>query len=386
RDNGSPFLQTYPIDYQNGAVSVSIDIPLAGLEMDLDNGNGPNTIPINYTLTLNENTGGATPTPTNQVQINHSFENTVIGFADGFFGNFTLEVDPADVDLDFVQSDHSGYIYFEDPRLRLRISNTIGADVNVSLDDFYAIGGPNPQVDVDLSSLINANQVEIPAAPTVGDSSVLEYYFTQNNSNIKDIVNGQYEEIYYDASGEVNPNNGPAYNFAALNNAVEVVADVELPFWGFSDHFTVIDTIEVPFNVAEDFADNVDRAMLRINTLSHFPADGRLKMYFADTAYNLIDSVLYNGEFVIQSGITEQIASNPVTHRVIAPVHTNNDIELDSARIYNLFDSNYLLFATDITSTNDANHDIKVFLEDNIEIRAGLRVKLKASPSDINDF
>lgn len=385
RLNGSPFFQTYAIDYQGGVVNVDILIPLDGYEMDLDNGMGPNTIPINYTLNLTQG-GGATPTPANQVQINHSFEEMVIGFADGYFGNFTLEVDPADVDLDVVQSEHSGNIYFEDPRFRLRVTNTIGAEVDVTLDQFYATGGPNPDVDIDLSSLIAGNQFTIPGAPAVGDSSVLEYYFTKNNSNIEDIVNNEYAEVHHDVSGEVNPN-GPAYNFAELNSALEVVADVELPFWGYSDHFTIIDTLEVPFNEAEDFADNIERGLLRVNTVSHFPVDGILKLYFADSLYNVIDSVLTDGSYIIRSGVVEETSPfDGNTFRVIAPTQTNNDIELDTARINSLFDSKYLLLAADITSTNDAGHNIKVFLEDYIEIRIGLRVKLKADPTIADDF
>ena len=377
RLNGAPFLQTYPINYVNGAISASIDIPLAGYEMDIDNGSGPNTIPIIYTLTLNQG-GGATPTPVNQVQIDHSFEDMRMAFADGNFGTFDLEIGPAQVDLDVVQSDHGGYLYFEDPRFRLHISNTFGTEIAISLDEFYATGAVG-QTDVDLSSLITNGQFTIPAAPAVGDSAILEYYFTQNNSNIKNIVNDQYEQIHHDVSAEVNPN-GPSYNFATLNSAIEVTADVELPFWGFSDHFTVIDTIEVPFNEAEDFADNIERGLLRINTLSHFPVDGILKLYFADSAYNVIDSVLTDGEFIIRSGVVNGDG------KVIAATNTNNDIELDSARIHSLFESKYLLLASDITSTDDAGRNIKVYLEDNIRISIGLRVKLRAKPSDINDF
>jgi hypothetical protein len=194
------------------------------------------------------------------------------------------------------------------------------------------------------------------------------------------VVNDEYHKIFYDLSGDVNPVAGPVYNFAGLNSAIEVIADVELPFWGFSDHFTIIDTIEVPFNEAEDFADNIERGLLRINTLSHFPVDGLLKLYFADTAYNLIDSVLADGSFLISSGVVDSDG------KVISAANTNNDIELDSARIHNLFASSFLLLSVDITTTDDADRNIKLYLEDNIEIRIGLRAKLKAQPSDINDF
>ncbi|MGB0917489.1 MAG: hypothetical protein ACPGU4_07850 [Flavobacteriales bacterium] len=378
RLNGSPYLQSFPFTYTSGAVSVNVNIPLDGYEMDMDNGMGANTVPINYRLILNQGSG-ATPTPVNQVQINHSFQNMVMSFTDGYFGNFTLDVNPADVDLDVVQSEHSGSLYFEDPRFRLRVNNTIGAEVDVTLDEFYATGGGNPQTDVDFSSLIPGNAFTIPPAPSLGSAATLDYYFTQGNSNIKTIVNSEYEQIHHDVSGIVNPN-GPTYNFAEAGSSIEVVADVELPFWGYSNHFTIVDTVEVPFDEAADFADNIERGLLRINTLSHFPVDGLLKLYFADSAYNVIDSVLTDGEFIIESGLVDSDG------KVISATNTNNDIELDSARIHSLFASQYLFLSADITSTDDAGRNIKLYLEDNIEIRIGLRVKLNARPSDINDF
>lgn len=377
RLNGVAFQQTYPIDYQGNTVNVNIDIPLAGYEMDLDNSNGPNTIPIDYTLTLNQG-GGATPTTSNQVQIVQSFEQMRMAFADGYFGNFNLVIDPADVDIDVLENQHEGQLYFEDPRFRLHVTNGIGAEIRVNIDELYATGELG-QVNIDISSEIPGNQFTIPAAPALGDSSSLEFYFTKDNSNIKPIVNQQYEKIHHDLSAEVNPS-GSTYNFAALNDAVEVIADIELPFWGYSDHFTIIDTLEVPFDEAEDFADNVERGLLRVNTVSHFPVDGLLKLYFADTAYNVIDSVLTDGSYIIRSGIVN------ADGKTIGSTQTNNDIELDTVRINSLFASRYLLLAADFTTTDDAQRNIKLFTEDNIEVRIGLRVKLKASPSDINDF
>ena len=376
RLNGTPFTQTYPIDYTSGAVNVDITIPLVGYEMDLDNGSGPNTFPINYMLTLNQG-GGVTPSPANQVQINHTFNELRMAFADGYFGNFNLEINPSEVHLDIAKN-NPGTIYFEDPKFKLKVKNTIGAEMRVSIDELYANGVPG-QTDIDISSLLPSSQFIIPPAPALGDSAYLEYYFTQNNSNIKPIVNAGYDKIYYDVGASVNPN-GPAYNFASLNNSVEVIADVELPFWGFSDHFTIIDTVEVPFDEAADFADNIEKGLLRVNSVSHFPVDGLLKLYFADSNYVVIDSVLTDGSYIIRSGTVN------ADGKTIAATQTNNDIELDRQRIDALFASNYLFIAADITTTDDAGRNIKLYAEDEIEIRIGLRVKLKASPSVIDDF
>ena len=373
RLNGNPFSQTYPINYTSGAVNVDIDIPLAGYEMDLDNGSGPNTFPINYTLTLNQGVG-VTPATANQVQISHTFNDLRMAFADGYFGNFNLEINPGEVQLDIAQN-NPGTIYFEDPRFKLKVKNTIGAEMNVSIDELYATGDPG-QLDVDISQLLPSGQLIIPGAPAIADSS---YYFTQNNSNIKPIVNAGYDKIYYDVAASVNPS-GPAYNFASLNNSVEVIAEVELPFEGYSDHFTIIDTVEVPFDEAESFADNIEKGLLRVNSVSHFPVDGLLKLYFADENYVLTDSVLTNGEFIIRSGTVN------ADGKTISATQTNNDIELDRQRIDALFASRYLFIAADITTTDDADRNIKLYAEDTIEIRIGLRVKLKADLTVIDEF
>lgn len=375
--NGVPFLQSYPINYQSGTVNYTIDIPLAGYEMNLNSGSGPNTVPIDYTLTLNQGNGAA-PTPLNQVQVNHSFQEMVMQYADGDFGNFSLVINPGEVDLDVAKGVHGGSLYFEDPRFKLHVKNSIGAEIRVGLDQLYATGNAG-QLNIDVSSLIPSGQFTIPGAPSPGDSATLDFYFTQDNSNIKQVVNDDYNKVYHDLSAEVNPN-GPATNFASLNSSIEVIADVELPFWGYSNHFTIIDTVEVPFDDASDFADNIEHGLLRINSVSHFPVDGLLKLYFADSNHVVLDSVLTDGSYIIRSG---QVNADGKT---IASTQTNNDIELDTARINSLFDSRYLLLYADMTTTDNAGRNIKLYSEDSIEIRIGLRVKLKAQPSDINKF
>ena len=260
----------------------------------------------------------------------------------------------------------------------MSITNSIGASIAVTLNQFYATG-PQGQQNIDLSALIPSNQFTVPAAPSIGNSSSLEYYFTKDNSNIQSIINDQYENLHHELGAVVNPG-GPTYNFAALNSAVEVVADVELPFWGYSNHFTIIDTLEVPFDDVNTLSDNIERALLRINTVSHFPVDGLLKLYFADSSLAVIDSVLTDGSFVIRSGVVN------ADGKTITATQTNNDIELDTQRINSLFASRFLLIYADITSTDNAGRNIKLYTEDNIEVRIGLRVKLKASPSVIDEF
>ncbi|MFC2175948.1 hypothetical protein ACFLR1_03140 [Bacteroidota bacterium] len=380
--NGVPFSQEIPINYNGGSESSPVSVNLKGYEMNFKTTGPANSLTVNYTLTLNKG-AGATPTIDKQLKITQSFQNMAMEFAKGDFGNFDLVINPADVDLDVLQTEHGGKLYFEDPKFKLTIKNSIGAEMLVSIDELYAINDLG-QTNIDLSALIPTNQFTVQPAPSPGNPFKLSYLFTKDNSNVKTFINNEFEQIHHDFAAEVNPN-GPAENFASKNSSVEVVADVELPFYGFADHFTITDTIEVPFNEAEGFADKVERALLRINCVSHFPADGLLKLYFVDENYQVIDSVLTEDDaFIIESGKVKEI--EPDVFKVIETTNTNNDIELDKARIKSLFDAKYFFLISQFTTTDNAGKNIKIYLEDDIEMKIGIRAKFKAAPSAIGDF
>jgi hypothetical protein len=216
----------------------------------------------------------------------------------------------------------------------------------------------------------------IGAAPSNGDSTVITYAFNRTNSNINTVVNGQYNNLHHDLDATVNPN-GQAFNFASRNSTVRVTAEAELPFWGKSNHYIFEDTLENPLGELGDISNNIERGLMRINTLNGFPMDGILKLYLMDSLYNVVDSLLANGEYTIRSG--------PVNGngRVISPVNTNNDIPIDTARVSTLFGAKYLIVHADLTSTNNAAENIRIYGDDRLQVRIGLQVKLKASPNDL---
>jgi hypothetical protein len=261
--------------------------------------------------------------------------------------------------------------------MRLTVKNTIGVPIQVAVQQLYGEGQAGT-INFNYSQAM-PNPFTIAAAPALGDSSIQSFYFTRDNSNINQLVNGNFNSLHHDFDSQVNAN-GQVYNFASRNSVVEVKAEAELPFWGKSNHFIVEDTLEYPLGELSNIQGNIERGLLRINTVNGFPMDGILKLYLTDSLYNVIDSILADGSFVLRSGPID------ANGKVITPVNTNNDVPIDSARVASIFGAKYMIIHGDMISTNDAVDNIRIYGDDRLQVRIGLQVKLKASPSDLEDL
>lgn len=380
--NGVPLTQIISLDNaQNGTSSTT----LADYVLDLNN-NGPNSLAVNYTLTVN-NTGGGSPLPSDQFTVTTSINDGTMASATGNFGQFDIGLTPDDVDIEILDNQQEGEITFQDPRLKIRIENSIGADIAGTINQLRAVSDGGAFIDLDYTNVTGPNFL-IPGASFQGDTSITEWYFTgQNNvnpganSNIAALINANYENLHYDFTAQANPGAGPFSNFATSNSAVEVIADVELPFWGTAENFTIRDTLDFPVAEASDFQENIIEALLRVNTLNGFPVDGKLKLYLTDSLYNITDSLLAGPQdFLVRSG---DIDGNG---RVVNSVNTNNDIELDSTRIGTVFSAKYIILDAIMNSTYNGTTPIRIYNDYELQVRLGFRVKLSASPSDINDL
>ncbi|MBL4585863.1 MAG: hypothetical protein JKX84_02210, partial [Flavobacteriales bacterium] len=173
---GVPLSETIFLTTLNGQVTGSSTVNLTGYEMDLD-ANGPNSVLINYSLTLINVGGAPLPTPANQLQVVSNFSDTRLAYADGDFGTFALDVQPNDVDVDiFGGGENEGTIYFEDPKLLLKISNSFGVPFEGNINQLFASGeqGVTP---VDYSQVVPGGVFNILAPLSLGDSTYQEYLF-----------------------------------------------------------------------------------------------------------------------------------------------------------------------------------------------------------------
>ena len=378
--NGTPLSHTFSFDNSTGiGIDQSASLDVTGYRLAL-NAPTPNNMEMDYLLSLSNGTASTS----NSIVVTSSFNNADIGLAEGDFGQSDLGIDPDVVDIDILDNQQQGEITFFDPRLKITMKNSFGMAIQGTINQMRAIGDGAQFVDVEYHN-VTGQVFTIPGATNPGDTASVEWYFTgtQNvdpgaNSNIDIVINANYQDMVYDLDAITNPpGSTPFPNWANRNSAIEVTADVELPFWGTAENFTIRDTIDSPISEAEDFRDNIVEALLRVNTLNGFPVDGQLKLYFTDSTYAITDSVLANGELLLASGLLDGGG------RVTTPTNQNNDIILDESRIDNVFGSHYIILDAVMNSTNLGQTPIKIYDDYELEVHLGFQVKLSASPSDL---
>ena len=379
--NGAPLTQIITVTSNGSSISGSSFVDISGYEMTLDANMATNSVPVNYLFTLVNESGLPSSTSTaNQITVTNSFLNSRISYAEGYFGQFSPTIDPNAVSIKvFENPDNEDVLFFQDPKLKLKIKNSFGVPFQGTVNYLNAVDPEEGTVPIEINGVFPGNVINIDAA-NLGIADSTTYTFDSDNSNIEDVINGNFEDIVYNMSALTNPNGQVGTNFATLNSALEVTAQIELPFWGSANHYKISDTIDSPIEEIEDFRDNIENAVIRVNTLNGLPLDGILKLYFADENYLVTDSILAGGEFLVESG---PINGNGA---VITPQNTNHDITLDETSIENLFGSRYIIFKADLTSTNNATDVIRIYGDDELAVRIGLRIKLNASPSDLNDL
>jgi len=379
--NGAPLTQIITVTSNGSSISGSSTVDLSGYQMTLDANMTTNSVPVNYLFTLvNESGLPSTTSTVNQIVVTNSFVNSRISYAEGYFGQFSPAIAPNNVSIKvFENPENEDVLYFQDPKLKLTLKNSFGVPFQGNVNTLDAVDPVEGTVPIVVGNVFPNNQINIDAA-AMGSVDSTTYEFNAGNSNIDDVINGNFEDIVYSMSATTNPNGQVGTNFATLNSALEVTAQIELPFWGSADHYKISDTIESPIGEIESFKDNIENAVIRVNTLNGLPLDGILKLYFTDENYVVTDSIFANGEYLVRSGPID--ANGTVT----SPQNVNHDIVLDKMGIENLFGSEYIIFKADITSTDDANQLIRVYGDNELAVRIGLRIKLNASPSDLNDL
>ena len=91
-----------------------------------------NKIPIQISATLNTQSELVSLTNQDNANISLIFSDLSIDYADGFFGNYEIDLggDIVDVDLSIFEDFDSGLI-LDDPKFIIRVFNTVGIAANI---------------------------------------------------------------------------------------------------------------------------------------------------------------------------------------------------------------------------------------------------------------
>lgn len=341
-----------------GTEPSSGEIDISGLVIDLttDSNQPFNKIPINFSASLNSGNDLVTLTNQDFADLNFSFSDLSIEYADGYFGDYEIDLggDIVDIDLQIFEDFDSGLI-LNDPKFIIRVSNSIGvgASINAGLNAF----SPNFE-----NAVFNFTEI-IQAPEFIGDSIEQLWVYDKNNSTIDDIIALPPQQIEYFGVANLNGSNSEGVNFIGADSKMTLGVEVDFPMSLNVANISLKDTIII------DELDNVEKIeslSLFMNIDNGFPLDTRLDLLLRDSIANITLDTLEIANF--SSGIVDQDGY------VIESFFSENQLDLNQTEILNFAQSNQLVL--DVTLNTEENQSIRLYSDYEFLVNIGIRIKL----------
>ena len=362
KKSGIPFSKNIPFSINNGIPVLAIDSSdLEGYHVNLKPAGSPNQLQIIYTPSYTYNTNGQ-PSINKAFGVQSHFADLHVAQAFGNFGQRPLSVSVDSSKIRVFNNQISGNIFFDDPTVKFIITNSYGMPIEAHLTSLFAILANNTTTAI--TGYPDPIPISVPLS--IGQSVQTSFELNSTNSNEKTVINQQPRYISYSVNALTNSPIA-SYNFLEDSSRFKVDVEINLPMKGYTQGFTLQDT--TPFSLEN--IEQVQSAVFRINVTNGFPASAFTQVYFTDSLYNQLDSLISDpADLLVESG---QLDLNGV---VIAPVHKRRDEPFNRTRLENVFKAKYLIIRSTVDTKDSPTQHVQIYSTYKIEVRVGVRAQL----------
>ena len=334
------------------------EIDISGILIDLTTDvNQPfNKIPISFSASLNSGSDLITLTNEDFADLNFSFSDLSIQYADGYFGDYEIDLggDLVDIDLQIFEDFDSGLI-LDDPKFIIRVFNSVGvgASINAGINAF----SPNLE-----TAIFDFNEV-VESPNFIGDTVEQVWIYDKNNSTIDDIIALPPQQIEYFGVANLNGTNTGEVNFITSDSKMMLGVEVDFPMSLNIANISLKDTITID---ELDSVEKIENISLFMNIDNGFPLDTKLNLLLRDSISNITYDTLEIANF--SSGIIDQDGY------LIESFFSENQFDLNHDQILNFSKSNQLVL--DVTLNTEQNQSIRLYSDYEFLVNIGMRIKL----------
>lgn len=374
---GVPFSQTLNLNYTGTTPVVATDnLNLNGYKFDMtDGGTTFSKFKINYAVTLNY-IGGNPVTSTDKVTIIQKCANPTFDKVFGYIGTQSLVPTSQDKDtvaLSIFRNTISGGTFtLDDARIKFIFSNSFGVPIKATMPQLIGYTPPGSNYPLTGTGIPAVLPIQSPTISQIGqikvDSSMI---LSKSNSNILSVVSNSPQNIIYQITSQSNPVPYASRNFVIDTSRFKVDMEAQLPLYGTATNFTISDTIK-DFKLSLTGTDaTLETLMLRTYISNGFPTDVGVQVYFTDTLYNKIDSLISPYQVIVPSAVV-----NSTTGKVISPAVKTTDSNFDKTRIDNLTKAKRALVKGVVSTYNNGGTSVKIYSDYKLDIKIGVQAKL----------
>lgn len=361
--NGTALSFTVPFTASTGSQVIKIDSTLlGGYLFDLSSSGTSNNFGLTYVTTLT-NTGTSLSMTNRNIDVAARFRNIKFSSVFGYLGVHTIDLIEDSSRITLFDNFQSGSMYFEDPKMTFTMSNSFGLPIDAHVSSFAALRPNGTSVPI-TGSIPDPLPISYPLI--AGEMSSSNFVLDKTNSNIQFVISQAPRYIVYTLNASSNIPSVPI-NFLTDSSRLNADIQIDFPLRGYASNFTVMDTA----NFSLERIDEIESAVFRINIDNGFPARAFTQIYFTDSNYVLLDSMLLD-----PSNILVESAEIDANGRVIRSTHRTGDEPFNKARIEHLYNAKKLLIVSVIDTKDSPTRNVEIYDSYKLDVRIGVRAQL----------
>ncbi|MES2656061.1 MAG: hypothetical protein V4620_10760 [Bacteroidota bacterium] len=347
----------------NSNVSGSINLDNTILDFTQDNAIPYNRLRILVAARLVATGTTVNFDSSNAVNISLNMSNLDFRYVEGFFGTRVITLDKGEVNLADLKK-LNGTLIFENPKMSFITNNSMGIPMKAALnvDGENAVGATlpfnGPGFDIAYPTIAEAGQTKTGAG-----------VYDVNNSNIRNVLGMPPVKFNYEGAVTTNvglPNS--TTNFLRSDSKISFDIETELPMSISSVGFGLMDSVNNGIKPGD--LDNVVKAELVLRITNGFPFGGSVKLVFADSLGQRLDSV----------NLQNSLLPAPIdaTGKVVkASDQTVSRIDLSGALLEHVKKATKIYIQPFFITSENGTRYVKIYSDYNINVKVGMNVKVK---------
>lgn len=358
KDESVQIVDFIPTESNN---SISINLQNKKIKIENKNGRDYMVVKIKYYIETLDNNNSIKPS------IDIELKDLDIEYAYGNFGNDTIK------DFNrFAGLFDTGPVLFEgqdvtfdfkEPKIELNILNSFGIPIGFDIDTFGVIH--RNKVYEKISGIQSYIEIAAPSTSNQNDF-VPTILALAPNSNIDLLLSKFPETLLFGGNLLLNPNQTNAKNYIRDEDKLIANLNIDVPFTLNISTINLTDTVNVDFDSLRN--DNITPEFIRLKTdiTNSFPFEFYIQIYFADSNFEIIDS-LFDAPMHLEGSPELNIPA--VTNTIV--------VDRSDREIQNLFNSKHLLInAFFSTADSEKGIDVSVHKDHKLDVSITLFTKL----------
>jgi hypothetical protein len=303
-------------------------------------------------------------TPSDYFDITTTFDDIIIEYARGYFGNQLFESGVETTNFDLFKKITDGSLLLENLHLVLNVTNGFGADASLLIHEIKSVNSHTGNTvalnSTIINSLINISRAEETFNPSSPVNPTL-YSFNMDNTNFKQLIENLPDKIEYsldvttDPLGNVSSGNDFVYN----GYGFDANLDLEIPLSVIATNLTLTDTID--FNLDQPSGYSVNNGILTLIADNGFPFNATSQIYLLDENNSITDSLMTLNNTITSAPLDAQ-------DKVISPKETKIIVPVTGDRLDHLFTARKMILKIKFNTANQG-HYIKIYSDYGIDLK-----------------